>query len=61
MSLEKINQVQDGLPLPHRYWAILAIGLGILVSVLDGVIANVALIVLIMRFQLISSLYDLAV
>ena len=43
MSLEKINQVQDGLPLPHRYWAILAIGLGILVSVLDGVIANVAL------------------
>ena len=43
MSLAKIKEVQDGLPLPHRYWAILAIGLGIMVSVLDGAIANVAL------------------
>lgn len=33
----------DGLPLPSRYWAILAIGLGVTVSVLDGAIANVAL------------------
>lgn len=41
--MDKINQIQDGLPLPHRYWAILAIGLGILVAVLDGAIANVAL------------------
>lgn len=35
--------VQDGLPLPSRYWAILAIALGITVSVLDGTITNVAL------------------
>jgi len=33
----------DGLPLPKRYWAILAIALGVSVSVLDGTIANVAL------------------
>lgn len=33
----------DGIPVPRRYWAILAIALGITVSVLDGVIANVAL------------------
>lgn len=44
MGVEKVNQmVRDGLPLPGRYWAILAIALGILVSVLDGAIANVAL------------------
>lgn len=33
----------DGLPLPRRYWAILAIAMGITLSVLDGAIANVAL------------------
>ncbi|GAB2929150.1 MFS transporter [Hafnia psychrotolerans] len=33
----------DGLPTPQRYGAILAIALGITVSVLDGAIANVAL------------------
>jgi len=33
----------DGLPTPKRYWAILAIALGVSVSVLDGTIANVAL------------------
>lgn len=33
----------DGLPAPQRYGAILAIALGITVSVLDGAIANVAL------------------
>lgn len=43
MSEDKIDRLQDGLPVPHRYWAILAIGLGITVSVLDGAIANVAL------------------
>ncbi|RHJ95156.1 MFS transporter [Parabacteroides bouchesdurhonensis] len=37
------TSVQDGLPVPGRYWAILAIALGITVSVLDGAIANVAL------------------
>ncbi|HZQ41375.1 MAG TPA: MFS transporter, partial [Rhizomicrobium sp.] len=34
---------QDGLPLPERYWAILTVGLGIVMAVLDGAIANVAL------------------
>ena len=35
--------VPDGLPLPERYWAILAIALGLTLAVLDGAIANVAL------------------
>lgn len=34
---------QDGLPLPKRIWAVMAIATGITVSVLDGAIANVAL------------------
>ncbi len=34
---------QDGLPFPQRYWAILTILLGIVMAVLDGAIANVAL------------------
>ncbi|HUB85567.1 MAG TPA: MFS transporter, partial [Rhizomicrobium sp.] len=33
----------DGLPLPQRYWAIVAIGLGITLAVVDSAIANVAL------------------
>jgi DHA2 family multidrug resistance protein-like MFS transporter len=33
----------DGVPLPQRYWAILAIALGLTLAVLDGAIANVAL------------------
>jgi DHA2 family multidrug resistance protein-like MFS transporter len=33
----------DGLPLPQRYWAILTIALGVVMSVMDGAIANVAL------------------
>ncbi|MCH5328667.1 MAG: MFS transporter [Coprobacter sp.] len=37
------NTIPDGMPVPGRYWAILAIGLGIMVAVLDGSIANVAL------------------
>lgn len=37
------NTLSDGLPLPRRYGAILAIALGITVAVLDGAIANVAL------------------
>ena len=35
--------VADGVPLPQRYWAILAIALGLTLAVLDGAIANVAL------------------
>ncbi len=34
---------EDGLPVPHRYWAILAIALGITLAVIDSAIANVAL------------------
>jgi DHA2 family multidrug resistance protein-like MFS transporter len=34
---------QDGLPVPRRYWSILAIWIGMAMSVLDGAIANVAL------------------
>jgi DHA2 family multidrug resistance protein-like MFS transporter len=33
----------DGLPIPQRYWAIVAIGLGITLAVVDSAIANVAL------------------
>ncbi|ALV92043.1 MULTISPECIES: MFS transporter [Pantoea] len=34
---------QDGLPVPQRYGAIITIALGIMMAVLDGAIANVAL------------------
>src|SRR6201994_5118454 len=33
----------DGLPQPQRNWAILTIALGLVMSVIDGSIANVAL------------------
>jgi hypothetical protein len=33
----------DGLPMPRRVWAILAVAFGVSLSVLDGTIANVAL------------------
>jgi DHA2 family multidrug resistance protein-like MFS transporter len=33
----------DGLPTPQRYWSMLAIALGIAMSVLDAAVANVAL------------------
>ncbi|MEA2946795.1 MAG: transporter, family, multidrug resistance protein [Alphaproteobacteria bacterium] len=33
----------DGLPLPQRSWAILAIGLGVTLAVIDSAIANIAL------------------
>ncbi|WP_288757934.1 MFS transporter [uncultured Brevundimonas sp.] len=38
-----LSPAQDGLPVPRRYWAIVSIGLGITLAVLDGAIANVAL------------------
>jgi DHA2 family multidrug resistance protein-like MFS transporter len=37
------RDVELGLPLPQRYWAILVVAFGISVSVLDAAIANVAL------------------
>jgi MFS transporter, DHA2 family, multidrug resistance protein len=36
-------EVEQGLPVPQRYWAIVVIALGITLAVLDGAIANVAL------------------
>ena len=38
-----MTEFEDGLPLPLRYWAILTIVLGIVMAVIDGAIANVAL------------------
>ncbi len=38
-----INTSEDGLPLPQRYWAILTLVTGLVVSVLDSAIANIAL------------------
>ncbi len=36
-------EAPDGLPLPQRRWAMIAIGLAIMMAVLDGTITNVAL------------------
>src|SRR6185437_11767245 len=36
-------EAEHGIPIPQRYWAIVVIGLGITLAVLDGAIANVAL------------------
>ena len=38
-----MTHAEDGLKLPQRYWAILTIVLGIVMAVIDGAIANVAL------------------
>ena len=43
MNTDQLDVPQDGLPLPRRYWAVMAIATGITLSVLDGAIANVAL------------------
>jgi MFS transporter, DHA2 family, multidrug resistance protein len=41
--MSTVVEPADGLPLPQRRWAILTIALGIVMAVLDGAIANVAL------------------
>jgi DHA2 family multidrug resistance protein-like MFS transporter len=38
-----MTEVQDGLPTPRRYFSMIALALGITMSVLDGAIVNVAL------------------
>src|SRR5271168_3523560 len=38
-----MNTAEDGLPLPQRYWAIITLIIGMVVSVLDSSIANIAL------------------
>ena len=40
---ETLNPAEDGLPLPQRYWAILTLVIGMVVSVLDTSIVNIAL------------------
>ena len=40
---DPILPIEDGVPLPQRYWAILAIAVGLTLAVLNGAIANVAL------------------
>jgi DHA2 family multidrug resistance protein-like MFS transporter len=42
MSSAKIEHADD-LPQPQRNWAILTIALGLVMAVMDGAIANVAL------------------
>jgi MFS transporter, DHA2 family, multidrug resistance protein len=39
----EVNHHADGLPQPERGWAILTIAIGLVMSVMDGAIANVAL------------------
>jgi DHA2 family multidrug resistance protein-like MFS transporter len=41
--VETATAEPDGIPIPQRYWAILAIAVGLTLAVLDGAIANVAL------------------
>jgi DHA2 family multidrug resistance protein-like MFS transporter len=38
-----VDTAEDGLPLPQRYWAILTLVIGMVVSVLDSSIVNIAL------------------
>ena len=42
MTALKVERA-DGLPVPQRYWAILTIALGLILAVMDGAIANIAL------------------
>lgn len=41
--MDRTTEDKDGLPIPQRYWAIATIALGLVMAVLDGAIANVAL------------------
>src|SRR5471030_2111676 len=43
ISAQPRVSVPDGVPMPQRMWAIMTIGLGLTLAVLDGGIANVAL------------------
>ncbi len=38
-----IEHSRDGIPMPRRIWAILAVAFGVSLSVIDATIANVAL------------------
>ena len=41
--MPQLTDDADGLALPRRYWSILTIALGLIMAVMDGAIANVAL------------------
>ena len=41
--IEQAPLAQDGMPMPQRIWAVVAISIGIVMAMLDGAIANVAL------------------
>jgi DHA2 family multidrug resistance protein-like MFS transporter len=43
LNAKSVVDVDDGVPMPQRTWAILTIALGLTLAVLDGGIANVAL------------------
>ena len=43
---------QDGLPVPRRYWSILAVWLAITLAVLDSAVVNVALPTIARQFQI---------
>ncbi len=49
----------DGVPMPQRMWAILTIGLGLTLAVLDGGIANVALPTIAREVQHLAGEFDL--
>jgi DHA2 family multidrug resistance protein-like MFS transporter len=38
-----MNTAEDGVPFPQRYWAIMTLVVGMVVSVLDSSLANIAL------------------
>lgn len=42
-ALPKPPAVSDGLPVPQRYWAMAAMTVALIMAVLDGVVANIAL------------------
>ncbi|MGA0597297.1 MFS transporter [Enterovirga sp. CN4-39] len=54
MAADRVDP-EEGLPLPQRYWSIIAIGLAITMAVLDGAIANVALPTIAREFQVDSA------
>ena len=49
------NVEQDGLPVPQRYWSVLAIWLAITMAVLDASLANVALPTIARQFRVVPS------
>ena len=50
--MSEIVDGQDGLPVPQRYWSVLAIWLAITMAVLDSAIVNVALPTISREFQI---------